>query len=172
VNKNEILNEICNDEKYIDYCYSVAGCDLYKDLFQYVCLYLLEINDDKLIKLHKEGGLRMYVARIIYISIHSNRSEFKKQLYGKLKTEELPENINTNDDDFNDEEQIKKIESEIDKEITKSIKKNIYPAQAKLFEIYVDCGNYKEVSRVTGIPYLTVRKHIQSFQNKIKNKCK
>jgi len=169
VNKNDILSEICSDKKYSEYCKKIGG-DLSDDLFQYVCLYLLEMNEEKLIQLHKTNGLRMYITRIIYISINSNRSDFKKQLFGRLKYEDVEHiediQIESNDDLIN---QIKK---EIEKEICKSIKNNSYPATAKLFDIYLEMGSYKAVSNVTGIPYLTVRNHIKLFQKKIKSKIK
>ena len=57
----------------------MAFGDTYNDLFQYVVLYLMEMNEDKLIALSESGGLRMYVARIIYINAKSERSEFNKQ---------------------------------------------------------------------------------------------
>lgn len=169
MNRNDILNEIVSDKKYIDYCKKIAG-DLSDDLFQYVCLYLLEMNEEKLIQLHNTNGLRMYVTRIIYISINSERSEFKKQLFGRLKYEEV-EHIEDVQTESNDDV-INQINSLIDAEINKSIKKNCYPATAKLFQIYLECGSYKEVSKRTNIPYLTVLKHVQSFQSKIKSKIK
>lgn len=168
MNRNEILIEINNDKRYIDYCQRIAGPDIYKDLYQYVCLYLLEMDLDKLINLHQTNGLRMYITRIIYISINSSRSEFKRQLYGRLSTTELVENIESENTDY--EEVLIKINNEIEKEITYSIKNNTYPADAKLFEIFIECGSYKEVALRTGIPYQTVRQYIQEFQKKIKSK--
>ena len=166
------ISEVAKDKRYIDYCRKIAGSSLYEDLFQYVCLYLLEMDKDKLIMLHKSGGLRMYITRIIYISINSNRSEFKNQIFGKIKHDEINNLAIEDEDEADIYDCFNKISEEIKKEIFDNIKKNKYPASAKLFEIYVDCGSYIEVSRKTKIPYLTVRKHIQDFQKKIKRKIK
>ena len=170
MNCNDIIIEITNDKKYYAYCRKIAGIDLCDDLFQYMLLYLLEMNKEKLIKLHATDGLRMYITRIIYISIHSARSEFKQQLFGRVKTDELVEVAEVFEEPT--DEILLKIQSEIDNEIKESIKNNIYPAAAKMFEIYVECGSYTEVAKRTGIPVKTVRRNVQEFQQKIKSKIK
>jgi len=170
--RNDIIKEIYLDKKYISYCKKIAGKYMYDDLFQYVCLYLMEMDEDKLHELHKTNGLRMYITRIIYISINSNRSDFKLKMFGRIKTDEV-ENVQLiQEETDNNDEVIIKILVEIQKEVESCIKKNLYPASAKLFEIYTECGSYREVSKKTNIPYLTVRKHIQAFQKTIKERIK
>ena len=88
--RNKIIEEIYNDKQYIEYCFKVCkGKDLHKDLFQYVVLYLMEMPQEKLERLHRDGELKMYIARIIYCSINGNRSQFLKQLHGG-PSEEIP----------------------------------------------------------------------------------
>lgn len=88
--RDKIVSEIYSDNSYINYCYKVCrGRDIHKDLFQYVILYLMEMPQDKLERIYNEGGLRSYVARIIYCSINGNRSQFLKQINGE-PCESLP----------------------------------------------------------------------------------
>lgn len=191
--RNEIIEGIYKDSQYLSYCKQVCnGGDLYNDLFQYVVLYLMEMNEAKLIALSESGGLRMYVARIIYINAKSDRSEFMKQYNGRI---ELPErayffeggngnfvrNKQTNferiikSEQYNDsnnfgeseEYDIEDVEEELRKEVVFCNSKNIYPASAKLLEIYAECGSYQEVANRTKIPYKTVRRHIITLREKI-----
>jgi hypothetical protein len=160
--KNQIIIEINSDKSYINYCKQVLPIgDTYNDLFQYVLLYLLEMDENKLIKLHSDGGLRMYIVRIIYINGKSLRSEFNKQYIDKIVYSEMYDYENSN------ENLICEIENEVEKEILLCNEKNIYPASAKLLQIYAECGSYQEVSIRTKIPYKTVRRHIISLRKKI-----
>lgn len=160
--RNEIIEGIYKDSQYLSYCKQVCGGgDLHNDLFQYVVLYLMEMNEAKLIGLSESGGLRMYVARIIYINAKSERSEFMKQYANRVVYEDMY--------DFEpiDENIISDVETELRKEIIFCNSKNIYPASAKLLEIYAECGSYQEVANRTKIPYKTVRRHIITLREKI-----
>lgn len=174
MNRNEIITEIYNDKKYIDYCRKVMnGDDLHKDLFQYVCLYLAEMKETKLLQLHNTGGLRMYIARIIYINAYSQSSQFRKQYEsGEDLPAKIVELFEDDEAEMFKDESIKKIKKAIEEAEKESIKNGVYPASAKLFQIYLECGNGREVARRTGIPYITVWKHIEDFKNKIRAKIK
>jgi len=171
--KSDIVTEIYLDKNYINYCKKIAGKNLCDDLFQYVCEYLLKMDEVKLKELHSKNELRMYVARIIYCSINGNRSQFKKELLGKVKYDELVSDIT--DYSFPSEttttdEVVTKINYIIKNETEKSIKVGQYPATVKLFEIYMELGDYKQVSKQTKIPYHTVRKLLGNFKAEIKSK--
>jgi DNA-directed RNA polymerase specialized sigma24 family protein len=66
-----------------------------------------------------------------------------------------------------DENIISDVEAELRKEVIFCNSKNIYPASAKLLEIYAECGSYQEVANRTKIPYKTVRRHIITLRDKI-----
>lgn len=191
--RNEIIEGIYKDSQYLSYCKQVcSGGDLHNDLFQYVVLYLMEMNESKLIALSESGGLRMYVARIIYINAKSDRSDFMKQYngkielpegsyyfegknYGKVKVSNFERVINSElfnaNHNFSESEEnlydIEDVEAELRKEVIFCNSKNIYPASAKLLEIYAECGSYQEVANRTKIPYKTVRRHIITLREKI-----
>lgn len=161
LSRNEIIESIYKDKQYIGYCQRVCKNDLYKDLFQYVVLYLMQMNESKLIALNESGGLRMYVVRIIYINAKSKRSEFNKQYSDRVVYDDLIET-----EPFN-EELLTAVNKEIQKEVESLTERNIYPASAKLLEIYAECGSYKEVAKKTKIKYKTVRTHIINLRKTI-----
>lgn len=161
--RNEIIKQIYDDKQYINYCKQVCvGGDLYNDLFQYVVLYLMEMPKGKLESLYDSGGLRMYVARIIYINAKSERSEFKKQYIDKIVYNEMYD-VEGEDN----EHLLIKVSKEVEKEINECTAKGRYPASAKLLEIYAECGSYQEVANRTKLKYKTVRRLISELREKI-----
>lgn len=178
MNKNKIIEIIYNDSQYLDYCKRVCRVgDLYNDLFQYTILCLLEKPEDRLIELYNSGGLRMYVARIIYINSKSERSDFNK-LYNEKVDFNTLELDNVSSEETADKEMlIIRVSKEIEKEVRECIAMNKYPSAAKLFEVYVDKGSYQAVVnefKEKGIPlkYKTVRRLISEFKTKIKQNIK
>lgn len=160
--RNSIIEGIYRDKQYLNYCKQVCGIgDIYNDLFQYVVLYLMEMNEDKLIALSESGGLRMYVARIIYINAKSERSEFNKQYKDRLIYADMIEYEATDENIFF------LIQQELENEVQECNAKNIYPASAKLLQIYAECGSYQEVANRMNIPYKTVRRVIITLREKI-----
>lgn len=162
INRNAIIESIYKDKQYIGYCQRVCTKgDLYQDLFQYVILCLMEMNEDKLLRLHSDGGLRMYIVRIIYINAKSERSEFNKQYVDRVVYADMSDNESIN------ENLILEVENEIEIEKQNCIENNVYPASAKLLEIYAECGSYQAVANKTKIPYKTCRRHIHALREKI-----
>lgn len=166
-----IVEEFSKDPKYMEYCKKVCTIgDLHKDLYQYVALYLLEMNEEKLIKLHASGGLRMYVARIIYINAYDKTRPFLRQLNGFafLEIDEwllnnIPEEVIISDSDA----LLNTFDEELEAECNKCIQDGIYPAKVKIYQEYEKIGSYKEVSECTHIPYKTILKYVHGTREKI-----
>lgn len=172
--RNQIIEEIYRDTQYINYCRKVCNDSfLADDLFQYLILYLMEMPEGKLEALYNEGNLRNYIARIIYCSINGNRSQFLKEIkdsnnilslnqcdFFLLKSE--------NENENNKHLLLDKIDEFIDKEEKRCNTKKIYPVSLRLFEIYKKEGSCKAVSKLTGINYKTVSRHIKIIINKLK----
>jgi len=178
VNKNKIIEGIYNDKQYLNYCKQVCRFgDLYDDLFQYMILYLLEKPEEELLRLYNSGGLRMYVARLIYINSKSETAPFYN-LYIKNKEVNPLELDNVSSEETAEKEMlIIRVSKEIEKEVRECIAMNKYPSAAKLFEVYVEKGSYQSVVnefKDKGIPlkYKTVRRLISEFKTKIKNNIK
>lgn len=165
--KANIVLEITKDRAYLDYCKKVCQFkDLHKDLYQYTILYLLEMDEKKLVRIYKEGGIRMYVARIIYINVNSSRSQFRKQFTSTDTLNFIPDTIMDVPEGVS--ESLEKVEKKIKEEVLFCHQKNVYPASVKLLEIYAELGSYQAVSDATRIPYKTVRRHIQGLTEKIR----
>ena len=128
----------------------------------------MEMQEERLIGLHESGGLRMYVARMIYISAHSETGQFLRQ---HRSEEALDYRTITEIDESEDTEEfertIRVMNEGLQRETESCNKKNTYPASVKLLEIYADCGSYQEVSDRTKIPYKTVYRHINSLRERI-----
>lgn len=171
MNRNDIITEIYNDKQYINYCKKVCQHgDLYNDLFQYVVLYLMEMPEKRLIELHESGGLKMYIARIIYANGTNPTRQFMRQYIsdGDLDYKTIGQLDESNEnDDY--ETKINHINKGIKTEIKECINKGFYPASVKLLEIYAECGSYQEVANRTKIPYKTVYRHINSLREKLIN---
>lgn len=170
--RNQIIEEIYRDTQYISYCRKVCNDSvLADDLFQYLILYLMEMPEGKLEALYNEGNLRNYIARIIYCSINGNRSQFLKEITGNLINIDCTLLPNLDCSITAEKNKlINKVKIILDRETKKCINNGEYPAHVKLLEIYVDHGSFKKVSDLTGIPYKTVRRNIQSLIAKIKDK--
>lgn len=151
----------------------VSG-DLFNDLFQYVVLCLMEMPEDKLIRLGESGGLRMYVARIIYINAKSPSSQFQRQINScgddidKYIVSQLIDDV----EGFDYDEWLNKFDVELKKECNECIVKGVYPAQVKLYELYEEKRSYTKVAACTQIPYKTVQRNIKALREKIINKIK
>lgn len=169
--KNTIVIEIYNDKAYIDYCKRCCnGNDIYKDLFQYVILTILGMEETKLFNIYKNNGLRNYIARIIYISANSKTSEFYRTINGKIDEididyshtlESLPNEI---------DEKLNMFDDEMEKECNACIQKGIYPASVMMYHLYEKHGSLSEVSRCTDIPFTTVKRHVDTIRDKIVKK--
>lgn len=172
MNKAEIIEEVSRDEKYLAYCKRVFnGRDAYKDLYQYTILALYEMDDEKLIYLHTSGGLRNYVARMIYLGANSTTSAFYRQMRGFDFAELSKEHTQVADEKIIDpcESSLNEFDKEMEKECNRCIQANIYPAAVKIYEIYEQIGSYKEVSECTMIPYKTVQRYVHGTREKILN---
>ena len=166
--RTDIINIVINDKRYINYCKRVCnGRDEYKDLYQYIIMQVLEMDEKKLIRLYNEQALNMYLARVIYISINSKTSDFYRTFFDKIETTELTElNIlDESDNSFN--EFLDEFDKELKIEAETQINKGIYPSQVKLYEIYEAEKSYQKVANETGLKYKTVRNNINALRDKL-----
>ncbi len=171
MSKKDIIEAIAKDKKTLEYCKKVCKRgDLYNDLMQYTLLYLLEMDENKLIDIHNNGRLDFYVARIIYINANSPSSRFMNT-HKTIGDDFLIDNIPIVKDK-NNNRLINRINKEIAIEQATIINSGAYPVSVKLLELYAECGNLRDVSRKTGIPYMTVYRHVTEIKTKLKNKIK
>ena len=168
--KSEIVLEITKDKAYSNYCKKVcSNKDIYKDLYQYVILYLLEMSEEKIVRLYNEGGLKNYIVRIIYLNAHGDTPFTRQQ---KSIGDDIKINSIANEEKDNKEERINLVKEAIKKEVLICHQKKIYPAGLKLLDLHLELGSYQKVANKTKIPYKTVIKYISSIKEKIRNNLK
>ena len=170
MDKAKIIDLIVKDNSYLNYCKKVCGGrDIYKDLYQYTVLYLLEMNDTKLISIYNTGGIRNYIGRIIYVNGNIPTSVFKKEYEGKIQIQDLDyERLQIKDENSDGLQNLMdEFDRELQKECNECIQKGIYPAAVKIYELYEEKGSYVEVSRATNIPYKTIQRYVHGTRKKI-----
>ena len=164
MDKNTIISKLATDNTYKDLCYSYSGgSELWEDLYQFIFLSLLEIPEARLIEINNRN-IKGYISRMIWINWVSPTSPFRRQYdfnYQDMTGNELDEYVEL--DTYAIE-----VADEVIEELTrKSNKKNIYAWQPKLFQLYVESGCMREVARMVGIPYPTVRHNLIVIIKKI-----
>jgi hypothetical protein len=184
--KEQILNELANDKRYITYCKSaLKRGDLYKDLYQFVMMLLCEMDEAKLNKIYNNNPYG-YVTRMIYWNAISKTAPFfrylkqdknislegekpsdiqSKLLYSiGLTTETV---LDEENEDINNEELLQHVETFLKSEVEywKSIGKDDGGLSVKLLERYTEVGSYRKIAREADIPYPTVRHTIKTLLN-------
>lgn len=127
--------------------------DLRSELFKVLC----EMQEDKLIDMHKRNVLKFYLVRTMLNMMQSKTSQFYK-LYRKP----LHPEVELHD---RDEDLLTKVEKELSK---------MHWYKAELLRVYAinhNC-NAKELSRVTGIPYMSVHRELKLTKRELKKQLR
>lgn len=127
--------------------------DLRSELFKVLC----EMQEDKLIDMHKRNVLKFYLVRTMLNMMQSKTSQFYK-LYRKP----LHPEVELHD---RDEDLLTKVEEELSK---------MHWYKAELLRVYAinhNC-NAKELSRVTGIPYMSVHRELKLTKRELKKQLR
>lgn len=185
--KHEIVEEITKDESYLSYCKRVCGGkDVYKDLYQYTILTLLEKKENEIKDVYKRGSIKPYIARIIWININNPTSQFNREYRSKelidvsvfleLNNDEdycffkTPNALIENNEVDEFEEWANRYDEEIEKECNRCIQNGVYPAKIKIYQIYEELGSRREVSKCTQIPYDTIKRYVAETRKEIVKK--
>ena len=149
--KSEAIEIISNDKKLIRICRNITGGNLlYKDLYQETLLILLECSEDYFQKIK---CIECFFIKIADRNWNSVTSRF----YYKYRKKETFE-IHEHEYDPEVDDTIKQIERKIKKE---------YWYDRRLFEIYLQEGSCRAVSRKTGIPFQSVALTISKLKKRI-----
>lgn len=184
--KHEIVDKIIKDESYLNYCKRVCGeRDEYKDLFQYTILSLLEKKEEEIEDVYKRGSIKPYVARIIWFNANNPTSQFNREHRSKELIDigvfvdrgdieedffKTPESLIESNERDEFAEWANKFDEGINKECERCIKEGVYPAPIKIYQIYEEIGNMREVSKCTQIPYDTIKRYVSQTRKKILNR--
>ena len=161
MSRDEILSEFWESNSVNEAFEKMQPVELQADLKAEVFLILCEMDETKLIGLYERNELKYYMVRIMLNMIKSDRSSFFKNYRNYV---ELLEN-DVEVFESNPEETYNKIEVHL---------QNLHWYNRELFKLYaLDFKkNAKELSRKTGIPYMSIVRSINKTKAEIKKNFK
>lgn len=163
VTKNEIISKLYNDQDIANAIGKMNPVELQDDLRQEMFLVLCEMDDTRLIEMHKNGFLKYYLVRTMLTMIKSDRSTFHnkfRRIFMEIgcAVEDKPMPV-----DENNEALHVGIET---------VMKELHWYENGIFKLYAENKNISELSRQTSIPYRSLSKTISDTRKKIKLKMK
>jgi hypothetical protein len=157
MNRNSIIVQLWDSTELKDAISKMQPEELQDDLRSELFKVLCEMDEDKLIDMHKRNVLKFYLVRTMLNMMQSKTSQFYK-LYRKP----LHPEVELHD---RDEELLNKVQDEL---------ANLHWFSSKLLELYAihhNC-NAKELSRVTGIPYMTIHRVLKLTKRELKKQLR
>jgi hypothetical protein len=159
--KNEILTEYWNLKEVNDAFSKMQPEELQYDLKAEVFLVLCEMNDEKLIGMYERNELKFYIVRTMLNMIKSDRSSFYKNYRNHI---EIDNNIIS--------KEMYKLHSEASDIVDKLEKNldNLHWYNKELLKLYAleFKKNAKELSRKTGIPYMSIVRTLHKTKTEMK----
>jgi len=173
--KSKIIEGIYKDPAYRNVCRNIASPALFEDLFHEVIINLLELSDEKIIEAKEKKYLKFLFVKIAHNSWNSKHSPFYKKYRHNDSTESIDTitgkisrcNLgleSTLDIDL-------KIKEKVFKEFTQELKDSIDTLNwydQTLLKLYIDIGEFRKISVMTGIKYGAVQYTIQKTIKKLK----
>jgi hypothetical protein len=155
--KNEILAQYWTSKEVNDAFDKMHPEELRYDLKAEVFLVLCEMNDNKLEGLFKRNELKFYIVRIMLNMIKSDRSTFYKNY--RNYTEFVDQDFVS--DDYDRTNMFEKLEANMD---------GLHWYNKEILKLYaIDFKkNAKELSRKTGIPYMSIIRTINKTKKQMK----
>lgn len=156
---NDIAIQIANDKEYLAICKRIARSkDLADDLFQHVLTLILEGKCKGVIEVAKAGNLKWFFIRVCSTQYHStNGSEFTRLMkHFEPVYEYLPIEAAKEDYDHEEDEAII-----FEYNMVKDIIRQRGWYHEKLFELYLEYGSIRALSKATGISHVSVFKSIK-----------
>jgi hypothetical protein len=155
--KNEILAQYWTSKEVNDAFDKMHPEELRYDLKAEVFLVLCEMNDNKLEGLYDRNELKFYIVRIMLNMIKSDRSTFYKNY--RNYTEFVDQDFVS--DDYDRTNMFEKLEANMD---------GLHWYNKEILKLYaIDFKkNAKELSRKTGIPYMSIIRTINKTKKQMK----
>ena len=155
--KNEILAQYWTSKEVNDAFDKMHPEELRYDLKAEVFLVLCEMNEDKLVGLFERNELKFYIVRIMLNMIKSDRSTFYKNY--RNYTEFVDQDFVS--DDYDKIDMFEKLETNMD---------GLHWYNKEILKLYaIDFKkNAKELSRKTGIPYMSIIRTINKTKKQMK----
>jgi DNA-directed RNA polymerase specialized sigma subunit len=155
MDKNKIIEQYWLNDEVNQAFAKMQPEDLQYDLKVEVFVVLLEMDDEKLFGLYKRGEIRFYIVRTMLNMIKSDRSQFWKKY--------------RNYTEYEDNEQVEVEQNSIIDIMEKGIEK-LHWYQKEILNLYTFefNKNAKELSRKTGIPYMSIIRTLKQTKNELK----
>lgn len=153
--RDEILTELWNSEEVNQAISKMHPVELQEDLKSEVFLILAEMDEQKLIELYDKKQLRFYMVRIMLNLVQSTDKKFFRKYRDFVEWQPI-EKI--------DEEQV-----DVSENVMQHIE-GLYWYQKEILRLYAfefKC-NAKELSRQTGIPYMSIIRTLNQTKNELK----
>lgn len=167
--KDEAIERIFKTGILKKICRQIADPSFSDDLEQEIYVAMLRKPEPLLQELWDKGQMHFYLTRVATNLYRSSTSKFTK----KHKQFEHNDDVSTISDMYyaenSDPEQIEQIMIASKKIISSWDKPNEFPYLQQLFLLYLQSPSMAEISRLTGIPYRTVKKTINELKQKLKN---
>jgi hypothetical protein len=156
--KNKILAEYWNLKEVNDAFAKMHPEELQYDLKAEVFLVLCEMNEDKLIGMYERNELKFYIVRIMLNMIKSDRSNFYKSYRNYT---EYVDNDTEAEVNFDKSDLVDKLEKNLE---------GLHWYNKEILKLYaIDFKkNAKELSRKTGIPYMSIVRTINKTKKQMK----
>ena len=156
--KNKILAEYWTLKEVNDAFAKMHPEELQYDLKAEVFLVLCEMNEEKLIGMYERNELKFYIVRIMLNMIKSDRSNFYKSYRNYT---EYVDNDTEAEVNFDKSDLVDKLEKNLE---------GLHWYNAAILKLYaIDFKkNAKELSRKTGIPYMSIVRTINKTKKQMK----
>jgi hypothetical protein len=153
--KNEIIKELWNSKEVNDAFSKMQPEELQYDLKAEVFMVLCEMDDTKLIGMYQRSEIRFYLVRTMLNMIKSDRSQFWKKYRNFVE--------------YQHNEVIEHPQNSIIDLMEFSIEK-LHWYQKEILRLYTFefNKNAKELSRNTGIPYMSIIRTLKQTKTELK----
>jgi RNA polymerase sigma factor (sigma-70 family) len=165
--KSKIIEGIYKDPAYRNVCRNIASPALFEDLFHEVIINLLELSDEKIIEAKEKKYLKFLFVKIAHNSWNSKHSPFYKKYRHNDSTESIDLIIGLESNLDADLEVKEQVFQEFTQEVKDSIDSLNWYDQT-LLKLYIDIGEFRKISVMTGIKYGAVQYTIQKTIKKLK----
>ena len=183
--KNNLLSDIYQSKEISDVLIKIQPESIRDDLKQHVFLLLLEKTDEFILELHDIGKLKNYIVKVLCQLVNFKKDKFHtingKGRDGRCIEVSYDFTVERLNYQLEDNSEIIKLEDSCQRELDR-IKKIDFPSQTGkkctsvsmyhgiLLERYVEKGNYRAVSKETGIPCKSVYNAVQMAKEEIKKR--
>jgi hypothetical protein len=155
MDKNAILTELWNSDDVNQAIKKMHPVELQDDLKSEVFLIIAELDEKKVIELYEKKQIRFYMVRIMLNLVRSTDKKFFKKYRDFVEWQPI--------------EKADEIEVDVSENVMQHIE-GLYWYQKEILRLYAfefKC-NAKELSRQTGIPYMSIIRTLNQTKNELK----